>query len=142
MNEAPGNPPSPWKDRLRLLASELNRSVELRRELAALEITHDRQLLRRGIIVGGIGAVMALTGLPMLLQAAASGLASVTLLSTTVWSVIMGVVLLVPGLILLAHTIRKTRSGLCGLKGTLSELNEDVIWLREWAQPEDDGRME
>ena len=137
MNNARGNPPSPWKERLRPLASELNRTVELRRRLAALELAHDRQLLRRGVIVGGIGAVMALAGLPMLLQAAARGLATVTLLSITSWMVIVGGVLLVPGLLLLAHTIRKTRSGFCGLQGTLSELHEDLVWLREWTQAED-----
>ena len=137
MNETRGNPLSPWKDRLRPLASELNRTVALRRQLAELELAHDRQLLRRGVIVGGIGAVMALAGLPMLLQAAARGLATVTLLSITSWMVILGSVFLVPGLLLLAHTIRKTRSGFCGLNGTLSELKEDLVWLREWTQTED-----
>ena len=48
-----------------------------------------------------------------------------------------GSVLLVLGLLSLLRVYRKIRSGFCGLSGTLAELKEDLVWLREWAGSED-----
>ncbi len=128
---------SSWKQRVQPLATELSRMLELRRKLATLEFTHDYQLLRRNVIGGGIGVVMAMTGLPLLLQAAARQMGSVTSLSVTAWTLLFGTVLLALGTLLLGLAFRKTRSGFCGLQGTLAELNEDLIWLREWAQADE-----
>ena len=44
----------------------------------------------------------------------------------------MGSVLLILGLLLLIAALSKCRSEFRGLRDTLAELNEDLIWLREW----------
>ncbi len=131
MSETRDNATPVWKQRVRLFAVELREAVNLRRELATLEIEHDRQLLRRGIIVGGIGAIMAVVGLPLLLQGTAQWLATMTRLSVTTWTLIFGTLLLVPGTLLLVRTIRRSRSSFCGLRSTLPELNEDMVWFRD-----------
>jgi uncharacterized membrane protein YqjE len=116
----------------RQLRAELGRMLQLRRELATLEVHHDRRLIRRCLIVGSLGAAMTLVGLPLLLQIATQQLADLTTLSAAAWTLIMGAVLLVPGLLLVARAIGKFRSDFRGLRDTLAELNEDLIWLREW----------
>ena len=123
---------SPWKQHLHGLVSELSQMLQLRRDLAALEIAHDRRLLRRAIILGGIGAVMVVTGLPLLLLAAAAKLGTVTQINGIGWTVILALALVAPGAWILAQTVRKTRSNFYALRGTLSELQEDLIWLRDW----------
>lgn len=130
------NPPQ-WDQRLRPLAAELSRMVDLRRRLAALEIAHDKRLITRSVIGGGAGVLAAIIGVTLLLQAVASSLATDTI-SATAWTVILGAVLFAPGILLLAHAIHKVRSRFCGLQGTLAEINEDLIWLREWTQAADD----
>ena len=65
-----------WKEQTRQLGAELSHMMSLRRELAALEIDHDRQLIRRCLVAGSVGAVLALSGTPLLLQVAAEGLAA------------------------------------------------------------------
>ena len=62
--EASGNAPPAWKQHLQPLAAELNRMLALRQELATLGIAHDRQLLRHGAIVGGIGGNPLFLGRP------------------------------------------------------------------------------
>jgi uncharacterized membrane protein YqjE len=128
---------STFSKRLRLLVTELNRSVELRRELAELEIAHDRRLLTRSAILGALGALVAIAGLVLLLQSLAMRLAEVTQLSATIWTLIVGLVCLVPGLLLLLRVYTKTKRGFCGLRGTRAELGEDLIWLREWTGAEE-----
>ena len=142
MSDATGTGRSNWKDELRPVTAELSRMVTLRRELAALEINHDRQLTRRCLTVGLAGAILVLVALPLLLHAAADALSHITTLNATTWNVILGSALAAPGIMLLAFGLRKFRAEFCGLRGTLAELNEDLIWLREWTQtdvPAGDG---
>jgi uncharacterized membrane protein YqjE len=137
MSNAERPPAAGWKQRLQPLAAELSRMLALRRELAALEVAHDRQLLQQGGIVGGIGALLAVLGATQLVQSLAGYLASVTVLSTTAWSLIFGLLFLVPGGLLIYRVYCKIRSRFCGLQGTLAELQEDLVWLREWTGSEE-----
>jgi uncharacterized membrane protein YqjE len=111
---------------------ELGRMLQLRRELATLEVKHDHQLIRHCLLLGSLGAVLALAGLPLLLQIAAQGLANLTPLSATAWTLILGSTLAVPGLLLVAGAIKKFRADFRGLRDTRAELAEDLIWLHEW----------
>lgn len=129
-----------WRSRLKRAAAELGRMAALRRELAALELAHDRRLLRRSAVAGGIGFVLLIVGLTLLFQAAARGLALVTVLGISAWGLIIGSLLFLPGILLVAAAIRKARADFRGLRSTLAELNEDLIWLREWAQPHERDR--
>jgi uncharacterized membrane protein YqjE len=117
----------------RQVAGELAQAIQLRKALADLEIRHDRALLKRFLLVGGIAAAMVLSGVPLLLTAAARGLSQVTDLGFSGWLVCFGVVLVVPGTVALLLGIRKLRCEFCGLRSTWAELREDAAWVREWA---------
>ena len=117
----------------RQIAGELAEAIQLRRELAELEVRHDRALLKRFSLVGGLAAALLLCGVPLLLTAAAWWLAQVTELGFVGWLVGFGAVLVVPGTVGLAVGIRRLRGEFCGLQNTLAELREDSLWVREWA---------
>ncbi len=127
-NQPPGSP-LPWHR----LVAELNRTMTLRRELATLELTHDRQLLVRSAILGGAGLVAAIVGLSQLTHALARVLAAVTALQLTAWLWILGGTLLLAGTVTVLFVYRRARAQFCGLAATRAELNEDLVWLRDWS---------
>jgi uncharacterized membrane protein YqjE len=137
MSDAPTREHATWKAPFQRLAAELGRNFQLRRELATLEVAHDRQLLLRGAIMGGLGVLFAIVGLTQLVQSLAGYLAGVTTMGVIAWSLIIGITLLVPGLLVVAFVYRNLRTHFCGLQGTLAELQEDLVWLREWAGSEE-----
>jgi uncharacterized membrane protein YqjE len=119
------------------LAGELLRMAQLRRQLAALEIGHDRALLRRFLLVGGPGAVLTFIGAPLLLMVAARGIARALGWDDTASILAAGSLFALPGVIMLVLALRRLRAQFCGLRGTLAELNEDLVWLREWTERDD-----
>ncbi|MFO7903545.1 MAG: phage holin family protein [Planctomycetota bacterium] len=126
-----------WIQRLRAMAGELGRMVHLRRELAELELHHDYRNIRRLAVVGGLGLGFVLIGLSLLSSAAAHKLAAVTDVSAQGWMTGLGLVLILPGICILALGIKKFRADLRLFRGTVAELREDVAWLREWMQQAD-----
>jgi len=80
-------------------AGEVARMLQLRRELAELEIRHDRSLVKRFLWVGVPAAVLVLCGLPLLLTAAALRLGQTTELEAALWLLFLGAVLVLPGLV-------------------------------------------
>ena len=102
MNDSGLNTSTGWGATARQIAGELAEAIQLRRELAELEIRHDRALLKRFSLVGGVSAAMVLCGVPLLLTAAAWELAQVTELGFAGWLVCFGAVLVVPGTVGLA----------------------------------------
>ncbi|MHB8970789.1 MAG: phage holin family protein [Pirellulaceae bacterium] len=133
MNDSNRRTAAGWGATARQIAGELVQAIQLRRDLADLEIRHDRALLKRFLLFGGLAAALVLSGVPLLLTAAALGLSQVTELSLANWLVLMGVVLVVPGTVALVFGIRKVCCEFCGLQSTLAELREDAAWVREWA---------
>jgi uncharacterized membrane protein YqjE len=123
---------------LRQLAREATRSLNLRRELAELELGHDRVLIQRFASVGGCAIALIIIGVSLLLVTAAWELSAVTNLSFTAWLALLGVTCLVPGGWVLWGSVRTVRREFCGLRGTLTELREDLAWLREWTNRADD----
>ncbi len=138
MIEPSENVSSDWGATARQTAGELARMMQLRRDLADLEIRHDRALVKRFLIVGGTAAVLVLCGLPLLLTSAALRLAQVTDLKAAVWLSFFGAVLVLPGIVALVLSVRRLRAEFCGLRSTLAELREDLVWIREWASQETD----
>lgn len=123
---------------LRHLAREATQSLQLRRELAELELGHDRVLLQRFASFGGVAIALIVIGTSLLLVTAAWELAAITQLSFSAWLALLGAACLVPGNWVLWRSIRTVRREFCGLRGTLAELREDLAWLREWTQREND----
>lgn len=127
-----------WSASVREAAGELAHMLQLRRDLADLEIRHDRALLRRFALVGGTAALLVVCGLPLWLTAAAWTLAESTGWSFCFWLCLLGAVLVLPGLTAIGLSVRRLRAEFCGLRNTLAELREDAAWMREWAQQETD----
>ena len=118
------------------IAGELAQAIQLRRDLAELEIRHDRALLKRFSLVGGIAAALVLCGVPLLLTAAAWELAQVTELGFAGW------------LILFACGARRARhrGAWCWESASCEASFADCrtrwrnsgkiwLWVREWAKP-------
>jgi uncharacterized membrane protein YqjE len=116
---------------LRQMAREATQSLNLRRELAELELSHDRVLIQRFAGIGGVAVALIVIGISLLLVTAAWELSAVTNLSFTAWLALFGAACLVPGSWVLWRSIRTLRREFCGLRGTLNELREDVAWLRD-----------
>lgn len=123
---------------LRQLAHEATQSLSLRRELAELELGHDRVLLRRFACFGGVAVALIVIGVSLLLVTAAWELSTVTQQSFTAWLVLLGAACLVPGSWVLWRSVRTLRREFCGLRGTLAELREDLAWVREWTNRENE----
>jgi uncharacterized membrane protein YqjE len=137
MNSPPEPATSLWSSEARQLAANAVEMLELRRELAELEVRHDAQAGKRLGLVGGVAAVLIVTALPLLLTALAHGLAGWTRINDpSVWMLILGGFSLFLGAGLGWAAYRRFRSDFSGLRGTLAELQEDVVWLREWTQSE------
>ena len=128
-----------WSPAARELAGEALEMLQLRRELAELEVRHDLRTGRRLLIVGGAGLVFLLSGLPLLLVAAARGLATWTNLGQTAWLLILGAVSLLWGGTVMWAAYRRFRQDFSGLEGTLAELNEDLVWLQDWTSRAGEG---
>ncbi len=101
--------------------------------MAQLEIRHNISAAKRLAIVGGVGAVLALTALPILVIAASTALSSITTLDETAWRLILGGGLLLLGLAAMLLSWRTFRGNFTGLSETASELQEDRRWLQELA---------
>ena len=138
MTEPNASTSSPWGPTARQTAGELAHMIQLRRELAELEFRHDRALVKRFLMVGGTAAVLVVCGLSLLLTAAAWRLGQVTEFSPGAWLFFFGAVLVLPGTVAIVLSIRRLRAEFCGLRNTLAELHEDLVWIREWANQETD----
>jgi cobalamin biosynthesis protein CobD/CbiB len=123
-----------WSLEARQVGGELARMLQLRRELATLEFQHDRRLIRRFLLAGGVAAWLILSGCPLWLTAVALALSQVTTLSAVAWLSLGGVVLVLPGALLLVLATRQLRREFRGLHDTLAELREDLEWVREWVE--------
>lgn len=125
-----------WPPKARRLAHDAVENLQVRRELLELEVRHDVRSIRRLVIVGGIGLILIVIGLPVLLLAMAHQLAEVTSWNIIIWSLILAAAVIVPGGIVLVGAIGRFRHEFSGLHHSLAELHEDMLWLREWTDAE------
>ncbi len=126
-----------WSSDARQLAAQAVEMLEMRRELAELEIRHDALVGRRLAFVGGAAAVLVITALPLLLAALAHGLAEWTRIeSPALWMLLLGGFCLLLGAGIGWAAYRRFRNDFSGLRNTRTELQEDLVWLREWTRSE------
>ena len=112
--------------------SDLAETLDLRRKLAEAEIKSDLAATKRLVVVGSLGAVLALWGVPLLLTALAFQLSLDTNIGFAAWLGIFGGPLLVVGLATVYLSWRRFRREFLALATTRQELREDLLWLREW----------
>ena len=119
--------------------SELTEMISLRRQLAEAEIRSDVALARRVVIVGGIGLVVVLCGLPVLLVSLALQFENWIGADSPFWSIFFGIGLVAAGALTIWTVWRRFRHEFLGLRESMAELKEDLIWLREWVEDQKDS---
>ena len=133
---ADARPASP----IRLLCDDLRQGVELRWQLARLEVESDLRSAKQLIIGLSFAAVTGLAALPVLAVCLAQLLDGCLGLGDTAWLAILGFGLLLVGPAIGYAAYRRFRRRFVGLRQTLEELQEDLIWLREWTGKAEGGR--
>ncbi len=116
---------------VRASLAELRKMFELRRQLAEAEIQSDLAATKRFAIVGGIGWAAGLTGLPLLLSIVTARVEEALQLSFPWISVTVALTLLGIGMIVSWTAWRRFRFEFLGLRDSLQEIQEDLIWLGE-----------
>ena len=114
------------------LRDELRTLVNLRWELARLEIAEARQAARRFVYAAIPCAMMAAAVVPLVAVAAAERLAGVARLGKLGWLVVFAAALAALATGLGWWAWRRFRRDFNGLAQTREELREDLAWLREW----------
>jgi len=121
----------------RRLTSDVVGMLQARRQLAELEVRADIASSKRLGITGGIGLVLTLTSLPVLVVALARALHCCLPIGGEAfsgWLLICGGALLLAGGGTLWYAWRRFRREFVGLRESIAELREDVVWLREWTE--------
>ena len=124
------------------LGADLREMLNLRWQLALLELRADLESTRRVAIALSLAAVVALTALPLLAAAGAEALNQCLGVSRGGWLLIFGVTLLCGAFLSGWLAWRRFRSRLVGLQETLEELHEDLTWLRQLTGREEEDARE
>lgn len=112
--------------------ADLVEMASLRWQLAELEVRSDLAAARRLGVVAGAGIVAALAALPVLTVVLAGQLDNY-LANPFPWVTLSaGCLLLIGGLLVAWMGWRRFRHEFSGLRESLDECREDMIWLREW----------
>jgi uncharacterized membrane protein YqjE len=113
------------------LTADLGEMLQLRWELARLEIQADLGHLKRLAFIWGVAAVMALTSLPLFATCIADALDGRLGIARWGWLLIFGLALLCTAVICMYFGRLWFRRRFTGLKQTLEELREDLEWVKE-----------
>ena len=133
MPEQTRSNPAPLLADVRQTWSDVAEMLALRRRLAETELRSDLAASKQLAISAGVGLVVAVTGLPVLVIAIASFADRHFQLSFPWISTATGGVLLLGGSLFAWLAYTKFRRNFCGFQQSLAELQEDLIWLHEWA---------
>jgi uncharacterized membrane protein YqjE len=115
--------------------SNLTEMIQARRELAELEWKADVSSSKRLALAAGVGAVIALTSLPLFAGTLAQVLHTCwpfQIANVNLWHPTMAAVLLLAGTGLAWVGYRRFRREFIGFRQSLEEVREDIEWLREW----------
>ena len=113
------------------LGGELREMAAARWELARLEIESDLRSARRLAVAWLAALVMLLTSLPLVAVWLAGVLAGLTGTGAGSWLLGFAAALLLLSIAGGYLAWRRFRRNFLGLRETLEELREDVLWLRE-----------
>jgi uncharacterized membrane protein YqjE len=116
---------------LRFLAADVQEMVQLRWELARLELQADLRNIKRLVIFFCAAAVMILTALPLLVSYLAEKLDGWQGIARGGWLLIFGLVLLGAGAVVALGAWIWFRRRFLGLQESLEELREDLEWMKE-----------
>ena len=132
MNNSPKHPLlSDVRAELGSLGGELREMASARLELARLEIESDLLSAKRLAVAWAVAGVMSLTALPLVAVCLAEVLAEHTDISRGGWLLILAAALLLLAALGGYLAWRRFRRNFLGLRETLEELREDVLWLKE-----------
>jgi uncharacterized membrane protein YqjE len=108
--------------------------ASLRWQLAESELRGDLAAVRRLGLLGGLGMLAAISALPVLTVVLA-GQVDAVLANPFPWaSLSAGCLLLAGGSLTAWWGWRRFRREFLGLRESLEECREDLMWLREWAE--------
>jgi hypothetical protein len=137
MNHSPERPLlADVRAQLAALGGELREMAAAQWELARLEIAADLAASRRLAVVWIVAAVMSLTSLPLVAVWMADVLAELTGTARGGWLLGFAAALLFTSGLGGWLAWRRFRRNFVGLRETLEELREDVLWLKEGAGKE------
>ena len=113
------------------LGGELREMASARWELARLEVESDLRSARRLAVAWLVALVMGLTSLPLAAVCLANALDRCANISSNGWLSIFAAGLLLASTLGGYLAWRRFRRNFLGLRETLEELREDVLWLKE-----------
>ena len=129
------------RDELGALTAELREMAAARWELARLEIEADVRSTKRLAVAWLVAVVMALTSLPLVAVWLAEVLDEQTNIPRGGWLLIFAAALLLLAGLGGYLAWRRFRRNFLGLRETLEELREDMLWMKEKGKGEN-GRGE
>ena len=121
---------------LNSLSRDARESILLRCRLAMIEVKADLRNVRGLAVVLAIAVVGILTGISVLAVWGAQLLNRYVPLPADLWTMILGVGVIVVAILLALVSWFRFRRRWVGLEQTLEELHEDLAWLKEWAGKE------
>jgi hypothetical protein len=116
------------------LAADLREMLELRAKLAQQELLADAGNVRRLARAAAVATGMGIVAVPLLVVVLAHWLEKWLGAAAFGWLLAAGILLLGAAAILAGLAWRRFRRDLVALSGTLEELREDLVWLREWTE--------
>ena len=119
------------REQLGSLGAELREMAAARVELARLEVASDLLSAKRLAVAWIVAAVMALTSLPLLAVWMAEVLSELTPIPRGGWLLGFAAFLMLAAAIGGYLAWRRFRRNFVGLRETLEELREDILWLKE-----------
>ena len=119
------------REQLGSLGSELREMAAARCELAGVEIASDLLSAKRLAVAWAVALVMALTSLPLVAVWMAEVLDELTGIPRGGWLLGFAACLLLTAGVGGYLAWRRFRRNFLGLRETLEELREDVLWLKE-----------
>lgn len=116
---------------LDVLGGELRGMILARWELARLEVEADFRSAKRLTIVWVVSAIMGLTAFPLMAVCAADALDGWGHMTRVGWLLIFAGALLILAIAGAHLAWRRFRRRFVGLRETIEELREDMVWLQE-----------
>ena len=119
------------RNELRSLGGELREAIAARCELARLEIASDLLSAKRLAVAWAVALVMALTSLPLVAVWMAEVLEGLTDIPRGGWLLGFASCLLLVSVVVADLAWRRFHRNFLGLRETMEELREDMLWLQE-----------